>query len=92
MGKEDRFIVKREVFCLNNKQFVFTFIENFVLFTFISNDFIIQNIGIQWMPMFFSELFWFEAVMFEKDKKHTYYYGYVIAASCFGIQAIGIGT
>jgi MFS family permease len=25
-------------------------------------------------------------------KKHTYYYGYVIAASCFGIQAIGIGT
>jgi MFS family permease len=28
----------------------------------------------------------------DKIKKHTYYYGYVIAASCFGIQAIGIGT
>jgi len=25
-------------------------------------------------------------------KKHTYYYGYVIAAACFGIQAIGVGT
>ena len=30
--------------------------------------------------------------MFGKDKKHTYYYGYVIAAACFGIQAIGVGT
>jgi len=25
-------------------------------------------------------------------KKHTYYYGYAIAAACFGIQAIGVGT
>ena len=28
----------------------------------------------------------------DKIKKHTNYYGYVIATSCFGIQAIGIGT
>jgi len=28
----------------------------------------------------------------DKIKKHTYYYGYVIVAACFGIQAIGIGT
>lgn len=28
----------------------------------------------------------------DKIKKHTYYYGYVIAAGCFGIQAIGVGT
>jgi MFS family permease len=25
-------------------------------------------------------------------KKHTYYYGYAIAAACFSIQAIGVGT
>ena len=28
----------------------------------------------------------------DKIKKHTYHYGYVIAAACFGIQAIGVGT
>jgi len=28
----------------------------------------------------------------DKIKKHTYYYGHVIVAACFGIQAIGIGT
>ncbi len=28
----------------------------------------------------------------DKIKKHIYYYGYVIAAACFGIQAIGVGT
>ena len=28
----------------------------------------------------------------DKIKKHTYHYGYVIAAACFGIQAIGAGT
>jgi MFS family permease len=28
----------------------------------------------------------------DKGKEHTYSYGYVIAAGCFGIQAIGIGT
>jgi len=28
----------------------------------------------------------------DKIKKHTYYYGYVIAGACFGIQAIGVGT
>ena len=28
----------------------------------------------------------------DKIKKHTDHYGYVIAAACFGIQAIGVGT
>jgi len=28
----------------------------------------------------------------DKIKKHTYYYGYVIAGACFSIQAIGVGT
>jgi MFS family permease len=28
----------------------------------------------------------------DNKKKHTYHYGYVITAACFGIQAIGIGT
>ncbi|MGM0382815.1 MAG: MFS transporter [Thermodesulfobacteriota bacterium] len=28
----------------------------------------------------------------DNKKTHSYYYGYTIAAACFGIQAIGIGT
>jgi MFS family permease len=28
----------------------------------------------------------------EKIKSHSYSYGYVIAAACFGIQAVGVGT
>ena len=32
------------------------------------------------------------AILFVSMKRPTFFYGYVIAASCFGIQAIGIGT
>jgi MFS family permease len=65
------------------------------LFPFIGSEFIIQNIGIQkWMPMFCSAEPQIGAGLLCMDtiKDRNYSYGYVIAAACFGIQAIGVGT
>jgi len=46
------------------------------------------------MPMFYLTESHFDSVLLcmDKIKKSYYSYGYVIAAACFGIQAIGVGT